>query len=161
MRPFKKVLPLKMIPVKTNAGIFLLEFSPIGLCSVRFPTASDRRTPTRCDIGHLVGVKWFRERVPLDLSDCTLFERRVYLALRKIPAGKTETYGELARRAGYPGSARAVGNAMKKNRLPLVIPCHRVIPAAGGIGGYSAGKAWKRFLLDRELRAARNANSRN
>ena len=66
----------------------------------------------------------------LDLSGYTPFQLKVYAVLRKVPAGKTVTYGELAKRAGYPGAARAVGTAMRKNRLPIVIPCHRVIPVA-------------------------------
>lgn len=86
----------------------------------------------------------------LDLSGFTPFQREVYTALRKVPAGKAVTYGELAKRAGYPGAARAVGTAMKKNRLPIVIPCHRVVPASGGTGAYSAGIQWKRFLLEYE-----------
>ncbi len=68
----------------------------------------------------------------------------------RIPAGKTVSYGELAKRAGYPGAGRAVGSAMRKNRLPIVIPCHRVVPAQGGIGAYSAGKKWKCRLLKHE-----------
>ena len=83
----------------------------------------------------------------LDLTGYTPFQRKVYAVLRKVPAGKTVTYGELAKRAGYPGAARAIGTAMKKNRLPIVIPCHRVIPRSGGLGEYSAGKKWKRYLL--------------
>jgi methylated-DNA-[protein]-cysteine S-methyltransferase len=86
----------------------------------------------------------------LDLSGRTLFERKVYQVLRRVPAGKVISYGELARRAGYSGAARAVGTAMKKNRLPIVIPCHRVIPASGGFGEYSAGKKWKCWLLKHE-----------
>jgi O-6-methylguanine DNA methyltransferase len=83
----------------------------------------------------------------LDLTRHTPFQLKVYATLRKVPVGKTVTYGELARLAGYPGAARAVGTAMKKNRLPIVIPCHRVLPSAGGLGEYSAGKKWKRYLL--------------
>ncbi len=86
----------------------------------------------------------------MDLAAHTIFEKKVYRALRKVPTGKVISYGELAERAGYPGAARAVGSAMRKNRLPIVIPCHRVIPATGGIGEYSAGKQWKRWLLEYE-----------
>lgn len=90
----------------------------------------------------------------LDLSGCTLFQLKVYAALRKVPAGKTITYGELAKRAGYPGAARAVGTAMKTNRLPIVIPCHRVIKANGSLGLYSQGVRWKKELLAYEKSSA-------
>ncbi|MDX1948156.1 MAG: methylated-DNA--[protein]-cysteine S-methyltransferase [Pirellulaceae bacterium] len=87
--------------------------------------------------------------VPLDLSHLTPFQRKVALACRRIPRGKTRTYGELAAIAGAPGAARAVGSVMSHNRFPLIIPCHRVLGAAGSLGGYSApdGLATKRRLL--------------
>ena len=88
--------------------------------------------------------------VRLDLAGYTPFQLKVYAALRRVPAGRTVTYGELAKRAGYPGAARAVGSAMKKNRLPIVIPCHRVVKADGLLGQYSAGIRWKRILLEHE-----------
>lgn len=77
------------------------------------------------------------------------FERRVWAALRQIPYGATRTYGEIAQVAG--GSPRAVGRAVGKNPIPIIIPCHRVV-AAGGLGGFSApgGLATKRVLLGLE-----------
>jgi methylated-DNA-[protein]-cysteine S-methyltransferase len=57
---------------------------------------------------------------------------------RRIPAGETVTYGELAARAGSPGAAREVGQAMARNRFPIIVPCHRVLAANGGFGGFSA-----------------------
>lgn len=88
----------------------------------------------------------------LDLSTGTAFQRRVWEALRSIPAGETRTYGEVAAAAGAPGGARAAGQAVGANPLPLLVPCHRVVPAAGGVGGYSAGPgpSLKRDLLARE-----------
>ncbi len=71
-----------------------------------------------------------------------------------MPYGETATYGEVAEMIGRPGAARAVGSAMARNPVPLVVPCHRVV-AANGIGGYGggdAGIALKRALLDREAR---------
>lgn len=90
-------------------------------------------------------------RLPLDWSDATEFQRRVWSALREIPYGETLTYGDLARRIGWPGAARAVGGAVGANPIPLIVPCHRVV-AGGGLGGYSApgGAAVKRRLLDFE-----------
>lgn len=76
--------------------------------------------------------------IPLDLSRCSTFYRRVYEVARSIPAGQTWTYGQLAARAGSPGAARAVGQAMARNPFPLVVPCHRVTGAQGWAGGFSA-----------------------
>ncbi|MHA1679911.1 MAG: methylated-DNA--[protein]-cysteine S-methyltransferase [Promethearchaeota archaeon] len=70
----------------------------------------------------------------------TEFKRDVARALLATRSGDTITYGELARRAGHPGSARAVGSAMKVNPFPIIIPCHRVIPAGGGLGGFGGNK---------------------
>ena len=87
--------------------------------------------------------------ISVDLSGRTQFQRKVLQACRAIPWGSTRTYGELAQDAGYPGAARAVGSVMAKNRIPLIVPCHRVVPAAGGLGGFSApnGVSLKRRLL--------------
>jgi methylated-DNA-[protein]-cysteine S-methyltransferase len=146
------------ISVKTNRGVFCLEGSGRGLCRVIFP---GKRRKVKITGGDTETAREFaayfkdprrRFKIKLDLSNCTLFEKKVYRALRRVPAGKVLSYGELAKRAGYPGAARAVGNAMKKNRLPIVIPCHRVIPSSGGLGEYSAGRKWKRWLLEHEKR---------
>lgn len=81
------------------------------------------------------------------------FQRRVWDALRAIPPGETRTYGDLAALLG--SSARAVGQANGANPIPIVIPCHRVVAAAGRLGGYSGGEGavTKRVLLDLERRA--------
>jgi len=86
--------------------------------------------------------------ISIDLSGRTLFQRKVLQACRAIPWGSTRTYGELAEEAGYPGAARAVGSVMSNNRIPLIIPCHRVL-AASGLGGFSAprGVSLKKRLL--------------
>lgn len=86
--------------------------------------------------------------VPVDLSGEPPFHRRVLARLRKVPPGETVTYGDLAAEVGRPGGARAVGNAVASNPVPLVVPCHRVV-AADGLGGYGAGKGveTKRRLL--------------
>jgi methylated-DNA-[protein]-cysteine S-methyltransferase len=85
--------------------------------------------------------------LPLDLSFGTPFQQAVWRACAAIPFGKTCSYGDLATAAGYPGAARAVGNALNANRLPVVIPCHRVIAADGTLGGFGAGLKIKRGLL--------------
>jgi methylated-DNA-[protein]-cysteine S-methyltransferase len=82
------------------------------------------------------------------------FYRKVWEALRQVPYGKTLSYGELAILAGSPGGARAVGSAMAKNPLVLLVPCHRVVGSGGKLGGFSCGTAWKKFLLELEGRSA-------
>jgi methylated-DNA-[protein]-cysteine S-methyltransferase len=85
----------------------------------------------------------------------TAFQRAVIEATRRIPCGETRTYGELAADAGRPGAARAVGNVMACNRVPIVIPCHRVVASGGKWGGFSApqGVDLKRRMLDVEAGA--------
>jgi len=78
------------------------------------------------------------------------FERRVWAALREIPYGETASYGEIARRIGAPGAARAVGLANGRNPIAVIVPCHRVIGADGGLTGYGGGLERKRLLLDLE-----------
>jgi methylated-DNA-[protein]-cysteine S-methyltransferase len=78
------------------------------------------------------------------------FHRSVRQVLRDIPYGRTLTYGEVARKVGRPGAARAVGTACGRNPLALVIPCHRVIGADGRLTGYNGGTQRKEWLLRRE-----------
>jgi methylated-DNA-[protein]-cysteine S-methyltransferase len=96
---------------------------------------------------------------PQDFSDLAVefgplsaFQRRVYRRCRQIPHGQTLTYGRLAQLAGSPRAARAVGSCMARNRVPLIVPCHRVIGSGGALGGYSApgGVRLKRRLLQLE-----------
>lgn len=87
--------------------------------------------------------------LPLAL-DATPFATRVLTEVAGIPWGETLSYGEVAKRAGSPRAARAVGSAVGANRFPIVIPCHRVLVASCGIGGFGGGLRWKRWLLDHE-----------
>jgi methylated-DNA-[protein]-cysteine S-methyltransferase len=80
----------------------------------------------------------------------TEFECRVWEALSGVAYGATVTYGQLARSIGKPGAARAVGAALGRNPLAVVVPCHRVVAAGGGLGGFAGGLARKRVLLDGE-----------
>lgn len=77
----------------------------------------------------------------------TLFQQRVWRQLQRVPYGETVSYGEIAARLGQPGAAQAVGGANGKNPIAIIIPCHRVVAADGGIGGYSSGLHRKRALL--------------
>ena len=90
----------------------------------------------------------------LDLRGLSDFSLRILAGLRQIPFGETVTYGELAGRAGRPRAARAVGRVMAGNRLPLVLPCHRVVGAGGALTGYSGGNgiATKQWLIEFEKR---------
>lgn len=81
------------------------------------------------------------------------FFRKVYQEVHRIPAGRTLTYGEVAARCGSPGASRAVGNAMARNPMPLVVPCHRVL-ASTGMGGFGGGLEMKAELLAGECAEA-------
>jgi AraC family transcriptional regulator of adaptative response/methylated-DNA-[protein]-cysteine methyltransferase len=87
--------------------------------------------------------------LPLDVQG-TPFQRRVWQALREIPAGAIASYSDIATRIGAPRSARAVARACAENPIALAVPCHRVIRSDGGLSGYRWGAARKRALLDRE-----------
>lgn len=87
---------------------------------------------------------------PLDLMGATAFQRRVWLAVRDIPYGETRSYSQIARQVGSPGAARAVGQAMAANPLPIIVPCHRVIGSAGDLRGFGGGLDLKRRLLEME-----------
>ncbi|MBI1900356.1 MAG: methylated-DNA--[protein]-cysteine S-methyltransferase [Planctomycetia bacterium] len=90
--------------------------------------------------------------VKIDLSHLTPFQREVVQRCRRIPRGRTISYGRLAARCGVPLAARAVGNVMAQNRTPLIVPCHRVVASGGRLGEFSApgGPATKRRLLELE-----------
>jgi methylated-DNA-[protein]-cysteine S-methyltransferase len=158
----------------TAIGTCALVWGPAGIRSVHLPEASDRETRERvagehpsvreteppdrirqvaASVARLVeGGSEDLAGVALDWNGVTPFQRRVYEAAREIPPGETRSYGELARRVGVPGGARAVGHALGRNPFVLVVPCHRVLAANGGLGGFSAhgGVRTKRMLLDIE-----------
>lgn len=87
--------------------------------------------------------------VPLDLRGVSGFEARVYRHILELPPGRTTTYGAIAHSLGEPGGARAVGRALGRNPFPVVVPCHRVLAAGAGLGGFSApgGRDTKLKLL--------------
>jgi len=89
----------------------------------------------------------------LDLSQATQFQREVWQSARLIPYGETRSYGWLAEKVDKPKAARAVGQALGKNRLPIIIPCHRVICSNDSIGGFSGGLEMKKHLLHLEAGA--------
>lgn len=156
----------------TLVGDVLIAATSKGLCAVlfgaktrdaletnlarMFPRVSLERSRSRLashrrEIEEYFAGKRKRFSTPVDLSAVrSPFRRRVLRTLKSIPFGKVTSYGELAARCGSPGAARAVGTAMATNPLALVIPCHRVIAASGGLGGYSGGLSKKMRLLIHE-----------
>jgi methylated-DNA-[protein]-cysteine S-methyltransferase len=92
----------------------------------------------------------------LDLVFGTPFQRVVWQAARDIPYGQTRSYQWVADRVGSPKAFRAVGQALARNQLPIIIPCHRVLSKDGGLGGFSGGLRMKRFLLRLEANAPGN-----
>ena len=92
------------------------------------------------------GGAW--DDIPLDLTGAPLFFKAAWQACRTIPAGETRSYAWLAAVAGRPGAFRAAGQAMARNPLAVVIPCHRVISSSGGLHGYGGGLDRKARLLE-------------
>ena len=93
---------------------------------------------------------------PIDVTDASPFHRAAWQACRTIPAGETRPYRWLASAAGRPNAPRAAGQAMARNRLPFLIPCHRVIASDGSLGGYGSGRTrleLKKRLLEMEARS--------
>jgi len=91
--------------------------------------------------------------IPLDMTRITPFRRAVLEAARRIPRGTTVSYAELAAMAGSPGAARAAASAMRNNRFPLIVPCHRVVRTGGGIGGFMGRTSGSAIALKRRLLA--------
>lgn len=112
------------------------------------------------DIAHLLsGKNRDLSNVQLDWHAVPVFHRKVYEAVRRIPAGQTMTYGGVARQIGSPNAARAVGQAMARNPLPVIIPCQRVVGSGGKPGGFSAygGCDTKSLLLDIDKSCAKKS----
>ena len=90
------------------------------------------------------------DRIRLDDSGYSQFEKRVLMTLRRVAYGTTKTYQGLAKLAGNPKASRAVGTVMRKNRTPIFNPCHRIIQKSGKIGNYSGGAGLKKLFLELE-----------
>ena len=99
----------------------------------------------------------FGRDIPLYFDGLSSFDILILKNCRKIEIGRTVTYGQLAQKAGRPNASRAVGSALAKNPIPLIIPCHRIIRSDGKLGGFSApgGISVKRKMLDLERKAIR------
>jgi len=148
--------------IRTPIGNFVVLYTTRGVAGLAFPQKPSPGTgtvpPRKRSLERCMRrfsdelMEYFRgERVAfsvlLNLTGLGRFDRRVLAVIREIPYGETRSYGWVARRAGNPRGARAAGGACRRNPCPILIPCHRVIGAGGGLGGYSGGVAWKRYLL--------------
>lgn len=150
--------------IDSPVGRLTLAGSGSTLLSLAFD-GRQRRARDRC--GHRVDESAFGEavaqleayfageltefRVDVNLAG-TEFQRRVWAAVRRIPYGQTRSYAEIATQIGAPGASRAVGLAVGRNPVPIVVACHRVIGSAGGLTGYVGGLTSKRALLTLESR---------
>ena len=106
-----------------------------------------KTAPVAEQLGAYFAGKRRRFDLPVDLRLTTAFQRRVLLAATRVPPGDVVSYGEIARRIGQPGASRAVGQALGRNPVPIVIPCHRIVAGGGELGGYAGGPTIKRKLL--------------
>lgn len=97
-----------------------------------------------------LGGRLRRFSMPFRFPQGTAFQQKVWRTLLTIPYGETRSYGWLAARVGSPRAARAVGQAVGRNPLPIIIPCHRIISADGSLGGFSCGVPVKKWLLELE-----------
>ncbi len=142
--------------VYQGRAVKVVDLLEIGVNQTGVPVgASRRKPPFSAGSPPRQLQEYFRHErrafdVDLDPDTTSAFDREVWTKLARVEAGRTTTYAELARSSGYPGSARAVGGAMARNPIPIVIPCHRVIGTGGSITGYGLGLWRKRWLLDHE-----------
>jgi AraC family transcriptional regulator of adaptative response/methylated-DNA-[protein]-cysteine methyltransferase len=152
-----------MIAVASDAGVCLLEFADRRMLPAQLASVRRRVGPVHGGEHELLDrlgedlEAYFAGRlsdfsVPLDAPGSE-FQERVWAELRRIPYGETISYRELAARVGSPAASRAVGRANGSNRIAIVIPCHRVVAAGGGLGGYGGGLDRKQRLLSLEARA--------
>jgi methylated-DNA-[protein]-cysteine S-methyltransferase len=151
-----------MVVFTTELGICGVRWSDEGVTGVLLPGARPLRGATAGDdvplaireaidgmVALLRGERRDLREVVLDERELDPFRRRVFAAARAVGPSETITYGEIARTAGAPGAARAVGAALGSNPFPIIVPCHRVLAADGALTGFSApgGITTKRRML--------------
>jgi len=137
-------------------GKLFLVFSGKKLSGIDFKKPAD--IPRKGKAPHLIKneLKEYFEQgkdtfaMEMVLARGTEFDHQVWLALKEIPFGETRTYKWLAARIGKPNASRAVGQALGRNPIPILLPCHRIIESDGSLGGFSGGEDIKRRLLDME-----------
>ena len=149
-----------MLAGATDEAIVLCDFAERSMIAAQLASVRRRIGPTAAGTSSLLerlaaqlGEYFAGTRkdfdLPVDMPG-SAFQERVWGELRRIPYGETITYRELARRVGAGAAYRAVGRANGSNRVPIIVPCHRVVAANGGLGGYGGGLPAKRILLDLE-----------
>ena len=140
----------------SNSGLFDVAFGVTDQVRyiARLGTRVERALPDQRAVSGVLDQlddyfcgKVTRFSIPIDLRVSTDFTYRVLCAASRIPFGQTMSYGEIAKIIASPGASRAVGGALGRNPIPIVIPCHRVIAGAGRIGGFTGGLAIKKALL--------------
>ncbi len=155
--------------VETRLGWIGIAYSSRGICSLQLPLPT--RSEAQAALERAFPGALVREDIPdetarelrdygegrchrfhlnVDLSAVRPFQRAVFAAIVRIPFGQTRTYAWVAREIGSPKAARAVGQALHTNPIPIIIPCHRIIASNGGLGGYGGGLPLKRKLLQLE-----------
>jgi methylated-DNA-[protein]-cysteine S-methyltransferase len=155
--------------VQTPIGQLLVGASDRGLAAISYETDPEEsldclariagprvlRSPRSVDAARRELDEYFAGKrrsfdLALDLRALPPFTVSVLGELARVPYGETTTYGALARRVGHPKAARAVGTVMNRNRIPIVLPCHRVVGSTGDLTGYAGGLDRKRTLLELE-----------
>jgi methylated-DNA-[protein]-cysteine S-methyltransferase len=159
--------PTHKIPIPTPDGVFTAHYSRQGLCGLEFPSGTKQQKKDAVTARPAAQVRrWhaatskalslalagrpLKALPPIDLSSGTAFQQRVWHTLRKIARGRTWSYAQVAQAIGNSKAVRAVGGACGANPIPVIVPCHRVVAANNGLGGFSSGLDWKRALLKRE-----------
>jgi methylated-DNA-[protein]-cysteine S-methyltransferase len=163
----KRLIDVAVTTMDSPIGTLLLMATPKGLVRIAFESenrdevlgevaeqlsprileAPRRLDPVRRELERYFDGKLQDFDLPLDWSLSGDFARRVLRRTARIPYGSVASYGEVALGVGTPRGARAVGNALGSNPIPVVVPCHRVVRTGGAIGGYGGGLTRKRFLL--------------
>jgi methylated-DNA-[protein]-cysteine S-methyltransferase len=170
LRRAEKDVDVGYAEVGSPLGNLLVAVTSLGLVRLAYPNQAENevleeladrvsprilRSPTRTDDVRRELDQYFEGRrrrfdVPVDWALSRGFFRKVLRATARIPYGDVRTYTEVAARAGNPRAYRAAGNALHSNRVPIVVPCHRVVHADGGLAGYGGGVERKEFLLELE-----------
>jgi methylated-DNA-[protein]-cysteine S-methyltransferase len=163
----KRLIDVAVATMDSPIGTLLLMATPKGLVRIAFESenrdevlgevaeqlsprileAPRSLDPVRRELEKYFEGKLHDFDVPLDWSLAGEFARRVLRRTARIPYGSVASYGDVAVGVGTPRGARAVGNALGSNPIPVIVPCHRVVRTGGAIGGYGGGLTRKRFLL--------------
>jgi methylated-DNA-[protein]-cysteine S-methyltransferase len=151
----------QLLVAATERGLCRISFDPdpereldelARVHGVRVLRSARPLEETRRELGEYFERRRTAFDIPVDVAGLAPFQRQVLSELAQVPYGETATYGGLAARIGKPRAARAVGGALNRNPIPIVLPCHRVVGASGKLVGYAGGIERKRALLALEGR---------